>query len=650
MSEENNNNLNDFIIKYNLNLSKEEYPNLKPILTYNYTSSNNDMKIRNMNKTTNNIYNHSNLNPSFKNNNNTSNISHKKSKSLSNNMIISPNNSYNYKINNNSKSKSKNKTDDQYQEYINNNINTEEAQIKSLLKEISDLKNEIKKEKQQRNQDKKNIELLKHTINNLISENNKNIINYSNTSPSSDKSNNKKNYADLLLLIETIKEENNTLKQTINEYTNNESEIEKTKKRLNDYKVRNEELNNKCEILEKQTTRLNDNLKDFKKFEEIKILKESLEKKFNIIEQENIELKKYIKDKDDQINDLKLMKYDDKLLFFEQKLNEYKLKDENNQIYINKLNNEIDDTKKKLYMTSQLLEEGQNTIKENRTNIEDNTIRYNNLKNNYDTLNSMKEKIILENNELKLKNTQINNELIQFKDNYIKYKDEAKNINMQLMILKNEKSKNEIYFLNQISLLQKEKNYIEKELNKIREKYNNNIKNDANNIEEDNNDKYNKKKYDLALQEIKTYNRDNKKLYDLCKKLKNDINYEIEAKDFYSKIINKILEGNYIDMKYNNFVQIIKKCIENFLDIQHLNKLKYELNSKLKNYEHILNNMNKKPDSTGTGKSYEINKNFYDVDDFSEIAKIQNQIVIINDKLNGLDENKNKIMNEFEKY
>ena len=37
-------------------------------------------------------------------------------------------------------------------------------------------------------------------------------------------------------------------------------------------------------------------------------------------------------------------------------------------------------------MTTQLLEEGQNTIKENRTNIEENTIKYNDLKNNYDSL------------------------------------------------------------------------------------------------------------------------------------------------------------------------------------------------------------------------------------------------------------------------
>ena len=64
-----------------------------------------------------------------------------------------------------------------------------------------------------------------------------------------------------------------------------------------------------------------------------------------------------------------------------------------------------------------------------------------------------------------------------------------------------------------------------------------------------------------------------------------------------------------------------------------------------------MNNMNKKMDSSNiTGKSYEINKNFYDVDDFSEIAKIQNQILIVNDKLSRLYEDKSKIFKEMETY
>jgi hypothetical protein len=263
----------------------------------------------------------------------------------------------------------------------------------------------------------------------------------------------------------------------------------------------------------------------------------------------------------------------------------------------------------------------------------------------------------MENNELKLKNSQMNSEILQFKNNYIKYKEELKNTSMQLIVVKNEKNKNETYFLNQIAILQKEKNLIENQLNKMKDKDKNNTNNynDNNNdinSENDNNNIIRKQKYELALKEIKTYNNDNKKLYDLSRKLKYDLNYAEEEKNFYSNIITKIIKGNYINDKYKEFVEIVQKCTENFLDIQHLNKLKYDLNTKLKNYENIIKNMNKKPYGyeIDSGKSYEINKNFYDVDDFSEIAKIQNQIVVITDKLNKLEEKKEKIMQDMDKY
>ena len=81
-----------------------------------------------------------------------------------------------------------------------------------------------------------------------------------------------------------------------------------------------------------------------------------------------------------------------------------------------------------------------------------------------------------------------------------------------------------------------------------------------------------------------------------------------------------------------------------------MSKNKFELEQKLIKYEKILKNMNKKIESGQTGKFYEINKNFYDVDDFSEIAKIQNQLMNINDKLNSLYENKINIKKDVELY
>ena len=618
--------LNSYKPRNEFILSKDEIMNSKPIMTYN------------------------NITTSENNSNNNINNYIIRSKSSSNNIILK-----NTKNSNNT-----NNTDDILQKYINNNINTPESQLKYLIKENKDLQNELKKEKSQRKQDKKNMDILKRTINNLISQNKKDVINTS--SPN-------KTYADLLLSLGTLSDENNNLNKKINDLISDKkvekNEFEQTKYKLinkeqeiNDYMAKNEELNNKCQILESQAIRLTDNLRDFKQFEKIRALNESLEKELKIKNDENSNLKNYIKEKDQEINELKLMKYDERLLFLDQKFNEYKLKDQQNQIKIDKLNMELNEIKNRFNMTEKLLEERQNIIIESRTNIEDNIFKYNNLKNNYDSLNNIKEKTIMENNDLKLKNTQINNELIQFKSNYMKYKEELKNLSMQLMIIKNEKNKNEIYFLNQISLLQKEKNYIENEYNKIKQKYDNIStdfqKNNTNNEINSINDKYNtemiNKKYDLSLHEIKSYINDNKKLFDLSKKLKNDLNFALEEKEFYSNIINKILEGNYIDKTHFDFVTVINKSIENFMDIQHFQKLKYEMNTKLKNYESIIKNMNKKPDSTGTGKSYEINKNFYDVDDFSEIGKIQNQIIIINDKLNKLDEQKNKIMKEFVKY
>ena len=618
--------LNSYKPRNEFILSKDEIMNSKPIMTYN------------------------NITTSENNSNNNINNYIIRSKSSSNNIILK-----NTKNSNNT-----NNTDDILQKYINNNINTPESQLKYLIKENKDLQNELKKEKSQRKQDKKNMDILKRTINNLISQNKKDVINTS--SPN-------KTYADLLLSLGTLSNENNNLNKKINDLISDKkvekNEFEQTKYKLinkeqeiNDYMAKNEELNNKCQILESQAIRLTDNLRDFKQFEKIRALNESLEKELKIKNDENSNLKNYIKEKEQEINELKLMKYDERLLFLDQKFNEYKLKDQQNQIKIDKLNIELNEIKNRFNMTEKLLEERQNIIIESRTNIEDNIFKYNNLKNNYDSLNNIKEKTIMENNDLKLKNTQINNELIQFKSNYMKYKEELKNLSMQLMIIKNEKNKNEIYFLNQISLLQKEKNYIENEYNKIKQKYDNIItdfqKNNTNNEINSINDKYNtemiNKKYDLSLHEIKSYINDNKKLFDLSKKLKNDLNFALEEKEFYSNIINKILEGNYIDKTHFDFVTVINKSIENFMDIQHFQKLKYEMNTKLKNYESIIKNMNKKPDSTGTGKSYEINKNFYDVDDFSEIGKIQNQIIIINDKLNKLDEQKNKIMKEFVKY
>ena len=337
MTEENNNEI------------KSKSENLKTNISYSYINTN-EIKSNHLN-TTNNITNISKLSPFLSNNINYRNKSSNKIK-----------NNYNNNKNNIIKSKSKNNIKDTMKEKIEQNIINNislESKIKDLTKENIELNIELKNAKQQTKQDKKNIELLKRTINNLISENNKNII----TNISNNKNDkNKKTYADLLLALEKVKDENNILKEKIDLLTNEKNEFINLKnkyiykeKELNDYISKNEILNNKCEILEKQTCRMGENMRKFEQFEEMKINNKFLEKNLNLKNEENIKLQKELKEKNKEINELKLMKYDDKLYFFETELNKYKLKDEKNQINIDKLTCELNDIKKKLNLTSKLL-------------------------------------------------------------------------------------------------------------------------------------------------------------------------------------------------------------------------------------------------------------------------------------------------------
>ena len=569
---------------------KSKSENLRANISYSYINTN-EIKSNNLN-TTNNITNISKINPFLSNNVNYRNLNNHNKSAIK---IKNHNKNNNYNIKSKSKNWIKNTMKEKLEQKILNNIDIE-FQTKDLMNVKRELQNELKNAKQQMKKDKKNIELLKRTINNLMSENNKNII----TNVSDNKNcKNKNTYADLLLSLEKVKDENNILKEKLNLLTNEKNELLGVKnkyinkeKELNDYILKNEDLNSKYEILEKQTLRMGENMKKIEKFEEMKLDNESLEMNLNLKNKENLRLKNELKEKNKEINELKLMKYDDKLYFLETELYKYKSKDEQNQINIEKLTSELNDNKKKLNLTTQLLEEEQYTIKENRTQIEDNINKYNDLKNKYDSLYNIKENMTLENNELKLKNTQINAVLIQYKNNYTNYKDELKNLSNQLISLKNEKNKNETYYLNQIALIQKEKNLVENQLNKVREQ--NNCVNTNNYDDLNNNDYISKAKYELSLQEIKTYHNDNKKLFDLSKKLKNDINFYLEEKEFYKEIINKIIKGNYINSKYSEFIDLIQNSLENFFDIQRLNKLKYDYISKLKKYEKIMNSMNRK--------------------------------------------------------
>ena len=560
------------------------------------------------------------------------------------------------------------------QEKIKNGLNTE-INVKNLIKENQSLQNELKIEKNKKQKDNKKIYLLKQAINNLVLEQDKNVINTQlnsnlNSNILSKKFFPKNNltYADILLNAENIIEENNKIKLELSEFSKIKNEnlelrnkLMENEETLNELISNNVDLEKKLEISENKISKLYEKLKEFQKFEEIKLINNSLNKSLKSKNEEIIQLNKILKEKEKQINDLKCMKYDDKLFVLEQELNECKLEETK---YINeliKIKSDLNNIKKKYEINTNLLEQSQKTIKENELNIENNINKYNNLKNEYNSLKNTNNKMNIENNNLKEKNSKIILELNECKEYYLKYKEELEEISNQLMKTKNEKEKNEIYYLDQISILQKEKNFIEKSLNEIKDKYifTQNLENiiinnkDIKNIETNNssniyNQKYLKKKYEIAINEINSYNNDNKKLFSLSKELKHEINEITEEKNFYIKIIKKLIEGKYIDSKYDKLINAVKKSIENYLDIQNINKNKYALEQKLIKYEKIMKNMNKRIESSETGKSYEINKNFYDVDDFSEIAKIQNQLMTINDKLNILYENKINIKKEIE--
>ena len=76
-----------------------------------------------------------------------------------------------------------------------------------------------------------------------------------------------------------------------------------------------------------------------------------------------------MKEKDKEINDLKCMKYDNKLFILEQELNECKLEETKYANEIIKIKSDLNNTKKNLEIKSDLLEQSQKTITKSRLNL-----------------------------------------------------------------------------------------------------------------------------------------------------------------------------------------------------------------------------------------------------------------------------------------
>ena len=175
-----------------------------------------------------------------------------------------------------------------------------ELKIKNLIKENKSLQNELKVEKNQKQEAHKKINLLKQTINNLISENDKNIINALNSNLLSKKifnvNKNNKTYADILISAENIFSENINLNNKLSEYSKIKDENLELKNKLidkeqalNELISKNIFLEKKLEINENKISALYEKLKDFQKYEEMKFWNESLQKKLDNKNEENIE-------------------------------------------------------------------------------------------------------------------------------------------------------------------------------------------------------------------------------------------------------------------------------------------------------------------------------------------------------------------------
>lgn len=517
-------------------------------------------------------------------------------------------------------------------------------------KEIFLLQNELKKVKLLRKKDLDQISILKKTINNLMTPDKQNIINQNETN------NSIKSYADFLLMTESLTKDNEDLiNQNTELLTQNKkikNELIETKKilkfkeeKLNQTEKDNTNLTNNIKILDTRTSRLQENLKDFNRFEEMKKSNETLNELLTQEKTINQDYKSKIIELEKEISELKFLKYDDKLYILEKQNEEFQKNDKKKSALIENLQRICEENSKNIALLTESLENNKIKILETEKNYENYLTKYNDLKTNYDLLVDEKTKNFNDKKNLSMRNIELNTEIDKIKIENDRHSKEVANLNNQIVIVQNEKNKNEIYYLNQISLLQQEKLLLEKQLNNLRQK---NIENKIilteNNKLPENGIEMSERKYGLALQEIKNYRNDNQKLIELSSELKDEIFLLNLEKNFYLNLINKISNENFYQKKYDNIPNILKQSINNNIEIINTQKLYKELNLKLVKYQEIIDNMNKKPETC-----VEIVNNFYDAKDFTEIADIQNKMMVINQKIEMLKKDKKLINEEFNK-
>ena len=360
---------------------------------------------------------------------------------------------------------------------------------------------------------------------------------------------------------------------------------------------------------------------------------ESLKDLFNKAKIENSEYQPKIEKLEKQVLELRNLKYDDKLLEYEKIIENDNRKIEQQNFEIEKLVNEVNNLKtnnENLQLNSNIQMKETDELKAIIDNLRSDIKTQ---EKSIEILEKEKAQFILENTNLNSKFEKIENENSNDKDNLKKYNDEIKNLNDKINLLQNEKNNNEIYFLNEIQILTKERNTLETQLNKfIVEKHSKTPSTKYEDIEN---------KYDIALSQIKSYRNDNKKLFDLSKLQKEEILKIHQEIEYYQDIIQRII-------KYHVSNDDIKNIIYSLIDIYNNRKKlilnQRILNDKISKYNNFITDMNSK---TIEDRYNIISKNnYYSGKDFFELSNFQNELISINQQLFNLNEEERKLYNQ----
>ena len=509
----------------------------------------------------------------------------------------------------------------------NNNQNVNPKSDKEIINEL----------KNQQKEDKKQIELLKKTVNNLLpskkrksNQMNNNIEQFTNV--------------DQVIQIKQLQEENQKFK---NEIINLQSQIKSFQINLTQItdinKEKDEEVKylsqqlEKLKNVEKENFELQNQIKSVSEYtqmiKDLSLENESLKDLFNKAKIENSEYQPKIEKLEKQVLELRNLKFDDKLLEYEKIIENDNRKIGQQNFEIEKLVNEVNNLKtnnENLQLNSNIQMKETDELKAIIDNLRSDLKTQ---EKSIEILEKEKAQFILENTNLNSKFEKMENENSNDKDNLKKYNDEVKNLNDKINLLQNEKNNNEIYFLNEIQILTKERNTLETQLNKfIVEKHSKIPSSKYEDIEN---------KYDIALSQIKSYRNDNKKLFDLSKLQKEEILKIHQEIEYYQDIIQRII-------KYHVSNDDIKNIIYSLIDIYNNRKKlilnQRILNDKISKYNNFITDMNSK---TVEDRYNIISKNnYYSGKDFFELSNCQNELISINQQLFYLNEEERKLYNQ----